>query len=141
MNNEKTPIVSVIIPCYNAELYLEKAVETVLSQTLTDIECIIVDDGSTDNTRKISVSIMHRDKRVKYLYKRNGGVASARNFGIKCARGKWIQFFDADDWLNKDKLKFQLNYHNPSVYQNDVVLFSNYEVVYQDSNHQIVKRK
>jgi len=140
MNTEKSPIVSVIIPCYNAELYLEKAVESVLSQTLTDIECIIVDDGSIDNTRKISVSVMNRDKRVKYLYKRNGGVASARNLGIKYARGKWIQFLDADDWLNKDKLRFQLNYHNPSLHQNDVVLFSDYEVIYQDSNHQIVKR-
>ncbi len=80
------PTVSVIIPCFNGSRYIEEAVESVLAQTLTNLECIIVDDGSTDNTRQVSQSLMSRDRRVKYFFKGNGGVASARNFGVRQAR-------------------------------------------------------
>ena len=100
------PLVSVIIPCFNCDKYLEEAVESVLAQTFTNFECLIVDDGSTDNTRQISESLVRRDSRVKYYFQDNNGVASARNFAIRQARGEWIQFLDADDWLHQDN-KYQ----------------------------------
>lgn len=100
--------VSVIIPCFNCAQYLPRAVGNVLSQTFTDLECIIVDDGSTDDTRKITETLMKTDSRVRYLFKEHGGVSAARNFGIKHAKGEWIQQLDADVCLHKDKIRFQL---------------------------------
>ena len=140
MNNEKTPIVSVIIPCYNAELYLEKAVESVLSQTFSDLECIIVNDGSTDNTRQVSEALMQRDSRIRYFYKENGGLNAARNFGIRHARGEWIQHLDSDDWLHEDKIRFQLECSQRLGGEEKVVLYSDYEVVWQNPNGNVVKR-
>lgn len=104
------PLVSVIIPSYKRAHLLEKAVKSVLEQTHSNLECIIVDDGSPDNTRQVSEDLMSRDSRVKYFYKENGGATSARNFGIKHARGEWIQFLDSDDWLHPEKIRFQLDY-------------------------------
>jgi glycosyltransferase involved in cell wall biosynthesis len=83
---------------------------------------------------------MNRDRRVKYFFKENGGVASARNFGIRQARGEWIQFLDADDWLHKNKIKFQLNYLNNIRCGDEVVFYSDYELVYQDSSQNVIKR-
>lgn len=105
-----SPLVSVVIAAYNREQYLEQAVVSVLEQTFSDLECIIVDDGSTDRTRELSQSLMSLDQRVRYLYKENGGVSSARNFGIEHATGEWIQLLDGDDWLHTDKIRFQLDY-------------------------------
>lgn len=136
-----TPTVSVIIPCFNGAKYLEGAVENVLSQTFANIECIIVDDGSTDDTYQISNFLINKDSRVKYIYKENGGVPSARNFGIRYASGEWVQFLDVDDWLHKDKINFQLSYLKSSgCRENDIVLYSDYEVVYEDSDHRLKKR-
>ncbi len=134
------PVVSVIIPCFNGAQYLAEAVESVLTQTFTNFECIIVDDGSTDETRQVSESLMSRDSRVKYLFKNNGGVASARNFGVRQAQGEWVQFLDGDDWLHKNKIKFQLNYLNSIDSGDEVVFYSDYELVYQNSSQNIVKR-
>ena len=123
-----SPIVSVIIPTYNREQYLEKAVQSVLKQTFTNLECLIVDDGSTDNTRELSENLMSLDQRVRYLYKENGGVSSARNFGIEHARGEWIQLLDSDDWLHHEKISFQLDYMKNSDCD-DVVLYCDHELV------------
>ena len=128
------PLVSVIIPTFNGARYLEEAVESVLRQTYKNLECIVVDDGSVDNTREIVNKLGSRDSRIKYYYKANGGLSSARNFGITKSKGEWIHFLDSDDWLNDDKIRFQLKYfdefRNDSI--DDVVLFSDYAVVYEN---------
>ncbi len=98
--------VSVVIPTYNSISYLNTAVDSVLSQTFKGIEVLVVDDGSTDNTRKILFE-KYGDK-IRYLYKENGGVSSARNYGIKKARGKYIAFLDADDYWMPEKIEKQV---------------------------------
>jgi glycosyltransferase involved in cell wall biosynthesis len=90
-----TPIVSVTIPTYNRSTMVKEAIDSVLAQTSTDIEVVVVDDGSTDDTRTVVESI--DDDRVRYYYKPNGGCASGRNMGIRQCRGKYIGFLDSDD--------------------------------------------
>lgn len=102
-------LVSVIIPCYNQGKFLNETLESVYKQTYKDWECIIVDDGSTDNTRKIAEQWTGKDPRFKYYYKENKGVSSARNYGIEKAQGKYLQFLDSDDLLHKTKLEVSIN--------------------------------
>ena len=104
MEKEK---VSVIIPLYNKEKYIRKTIESVLSQTYNNFEVLIVDDGSTDNSANIVKSI--DDDRIKYIYKENGGVSSARNRGVIEAKGEWILFLDADDCLYHKCLEVLIN--------------------------------
>ena len=92
-----TPLISVIIPAYNAEQFLDETLESVLSQTYENWECIIVNDGSTDNTESIAKKWCEKDARFCYFYKENSGVSDTRNLGIKEARGEYIAFLDADD--------------------------------------------
>ncbi len=99
--------VSVIISTYNRFSFLVEALESVLSQTFTDFELIIVDDGSVDETRKIQEIYQHR---VKYIFQENRGVSSARNKGIKFSNGEYICFLDSDDMWKKDKLEVQVNF-------------------------------
>lgn len=99
-----SPLISVIIPTYNRENHICDAINSVLAQSYTNIEIIIVDDGSTDNTQQI---LQQYANRISYLYKENGGVSSARNLGLKQANGELIAFLDSDDiWIN-NKLSMQ----------------------------------
>ncbi len=100
--------ISVIIPCYNQAHFLNESVGSVLAQTYTNWECIIVDDGSSDNTKEIAINYAQKDTRIKYVYKINGGLSSARNKGLENASGIWIQFLDADDALDPEKFSRQL---------------------------------
>jgi len=94
------PLISVIIPAYNRERHLSQCLESVLAQTWTRLEAIVVDDGSTDGTRELVACFQSRDERIRYISKPNGGVSSARNVGIQAAHGDWIAFLDSDDaWL------------------------------------------
>jgi len=131
------PLVSLIINCFNQGRYLERSVKSVLAQTFTDIECLIVDDGSTDNTRQVAEYLMNLDPRVKYYFKENGGLPAARNFGIKQAEGEWIQCLDADDWIHEDKIQFQLN-HIPEFGKENIVFYCDYERVLIDKSENIV---
>ena len=97
-------IISVIIPTYNRANFLKKAIDSVLAQTFKDFEFIVVDDGSTDETK---VLIKGYKGRIKYIYQDNKGPASARNAGIKESKAEFITFLDSDDWWDKDKLKIQ----------------------------------
>lgn len=97
--------ISVIIPIYNAEDFLSKSVESVLNQTLKDIELLLIDDGSTDNSGKICDEYALKDKRVKVYHQENSGVSAARNNGIKLAKGEYIAFVDSDDYINPDMLE------------------------------------
>lgn len=100
--------VSIIVPCYNQARFLPKAVASLQAQTLEDWECIIVDDGSTDNTAEVVSNLALRDERVRLVQQLNGGSASARDTGLKTAKGLFIQFLDADDTIAPDKLERQV---------------------------------
>jgi glycosyltransferase involved in cell wall biosynthesis len=98
------PLISVIVPCYNAAPYLEACVASLCAQTLGDIEVWIVDDGSTDGSGALADACIARDARVRVLRQANAGVAAARNAGLEAAQGEWISFVDADDTLKADAL-------------------------------------
>lgn len=99
--------VSVIIPTHNRGKFLRRTIDSVLKQTYKKYEIIVVDDGSTDNTREI---VQTYGKKVRYIYQKNAGPSAARNKGIKNARGKYIAFLDSDDEFLPDKLKIQMKY-------------------------------
>ena len=102
-------LISVIIPVYNVEKYLPECIESVLKQTHTNLEIILVDDGSPDNSPQICDEYAQKDSRIKVIHKENGGVSSARNEGLKIAKGEWISFIDADDWVEKNFCEILLN--------------------------------
>ncbi|ACU04230.1 glycosyltransferase family 2 protein [Pedobacter heparinus] len=106
INLKEEALVSVIIPCYNHGRYLSKAIESVLAQTYTHFEIIVVDDGSGDNTKETAQNY----KEVKYIYQMNQGLSAARNTGIDESTGEYLVFLDADDWLLKDALMINLNF-------------------------------
>lgn len=91
--------ISVIIPIYNAEEYLHRCLDSLINQSYTNFEVLLVNDGSIDHSEDICKEFQQKDSRFKLLNKSNGGVSSARNIGLKYAKGEWIYFLDADDWL------------------------------------------
>jgi glycosyltransferase involved in cell wall biosynthesis len=104
--NTSTPKVSVIIPTYNREKFIGRAIESVLAQTYKNFEIVVVDDGSTDNTRK---ALEPFDGKIKYIYQENGGSSSARNRGLQESTGEYIAFLDSDDTWTPNKLAVQLD--------------------------------
>ena len=96
-------LVSVIMPVYQAEKYVSSAVESVLAAASDEVEVILVDDGSKDNSLKICRNFSKRDSRVKVYHQENKGVSSARNAGIQIAQGKYLMFLDADDTFVSEK--------------------------------------
>jgi glycosyltransferase involved in cell wall biosynthesis len=98
------PKISIIVPCYNQAEYLDECLQTVLDQSYENWECIIVNDGSPDNTEEIGRKWTQKDSRFQYLYKENGGLSSARNAGIEIATGIWILPLDADDKISNQYL-------------------------------------
>lgn len=103
------PIVSVIIPSYNSAHFLLKAVESIFNQTFQDFEVIVVDDGSTDNTREVVIPLMEHD-RFRYVYQENQGLAATRNTGLSVAKGEFVAFLDADDVFLPQKLVVQVKW-------------------------------
>lgn len=104
------PLISVIIPVYNVEKYLDRCLESVVNQTYKNLEIILVDDGSPDNCPKMCDEWAKRDERVKVIHKvENSGVSSARNDGIELCSGKWLAFIDSDDWINSDFFTEMIN--------------------------------
>ena len=103
------PQVSVVIPVYRVEDYLARCVDSVLSQTLKDIQIILVNDGSPDRCPQICDAYAAEDDRICVIHKANGGLASARNAGMEVAVGKWLFFLDSDDWLEPDGLESLLS--------------------------------
>jgi glycosyltransferase involved in cell wall biosynthesis len=116
-NNLSEPIVSIIIPCYNGERHIGETIQSVLDQTYQQFEIIVIDDGSTDRSKKIISSFTKEDNRISYYYQTNGGVSSARNNGLKKAKGKYIALLDADDVWYKDNLerKIKVLLENPNI--------------------------
>ena len=107
--NKIYPLISVVISAYNAEQFLDETLESVLSQTYENWECIIVNDGSTDNTESIAKKWCEKDSRFRLTNKENGGLSSARNWGIKESKAEYIAFLDADDILTPDSLEVRIN--------------------------------
>lgn len=98
------PLVSVIIPVYNTEKYLNQCINSVLAQTLSDIEVLLIDDGSTDGSGKICDDYARKDKRIHVIHTSNHGVSHARNKGLEQAKGEYISFIDSDDWIDPDMI-------------------------------------
>ncbi|MEJ0030732.1 MAG: glycosyltransferase family A protein [Bacteroidota bacterium] len=98
-------MVSIIVPCYNQAEFLADVLNSVISQTYSDWECIVVDDGSPDNTTEVAAQFTSRDQRISVVTKKNGGLSDARNFGILRSKGKYILPLDADDRIGPDYLK------------------------------------
>ena len=99
------PLISIIIPVYNAKKYLEKCLLSIISQTYKNFEIILVDDGSTDKSFEVCQEFANKDKRITVVTQTNSGASSARNRGIEIAKGEWITFIDADDYVEKNYLE------------------------------------
>lgn len=103
-------LLSVIVPVYKVEQYLEKCVDSILGQTFKNIEIILVDDGSPDNSGVICDEYAKKDKRVLVIHQKNGGLSAARNAGLKVASGKYIAYVDSDDWIVPEMYEVLCNY-------------------------------
>lgn len=103
------PKISIIIPIYNVENYLEKCIQSVLNQTYKDFELLLIDDGSTDNSVKICDDYAQKDNRIRVIHKTNGGVSTARNEGIRNARGEYLGFIDSDDYIEPNMYETLIN--------------------------------
>ena len=102
--NDKDSLISIVIPIYNAEKYLEECLNSIKSQTYKNFEVIMVNDGSKDDSETICMNFLRSDSRFRYLKKANGGVSSARNLGLDNVKGDYITFIDADDWVDENYL-------------------------------------
>lgn len=102
--------VTVIIPAYNYGHFIDQTLECVLAQTCQQWECVIVDDGSTDNTPDVVAHYLNKDTRFKYVYQKNQGLPAVRNTGVRCSKGEYIQFLDADDLIENRKIERQVEY-------------------------------
>ncbi|AZA52314.1 glycosyltransferase family 2 protein [Chryseobacterium sp. G0201] len=114
--------ISVIVPCYNQAFFLDDCINSLIDQTYQNWECILINDGSTDNTEEKSLEWQKNDSRIKYIKKTNGGLSSARNKGIENITGDFVQFLDCDDFLYKEKFEKSIqkisNLHNTVIITN-----------------------
>ena len=128
--NEK-PLISVIVPIYNVEEYINKSVRSIVNQTYENLEIILVDDGSSDGCPQICDKWAEQDKRIKVIHKQNGGLSDARNAGIDIMKGEYVSFVDGDDYI--DERYIEVLYNNLVKYNADVsqVSFNNegFEIV------------
>lgn len=129
-----TNLVTVIMPCYNQANFLTKSIQSVIDQTYSNLEIIVVDDGSTDQTAQIVKDIIAKnpDYKIKYLFKKHSGPSETRNLGIKMAQGKYIQLLDGDDYLAKNKIKKQVDFFDKNN-QIDVV-YGSFRYEYLDKS-------
>ena len=100
----RTPKISIIVPVYNVEKYLPKCIESILTQTFADFELLLIDDGTPDCSGYICDEYAMKDHRIRVFHKENGGVSSARNLGLREAKGEWVVFVDSDDWVSENYL-------------------------------------
>lgn len=128
-------MISVIVPIYNIEKYLEKCINSIINQSYTDLEIILVDDGSEDQSGRICDDYAEKDCRIRVIHKRNGGLVSARKAGLLTAKGDYISYVDGDDWLDTDTYKRLLDIGKGA----DVIAFSACEE-YGDGQNRGIKR-
>ena len=121
--------ISIIVPCYNVEKYIATCLDSIMNQSYKNIEVILVDDGSVDETPKLITNRIKDDKRFNYFYKKNGGLSDARNYGIEKATGKYLCFVDSDDYISDNYIEFLYK----SIIDNNVnVSICDIERVYSD---------
>lgn len=113
--------VSIIVPVYKAEPYIRKCIDSILSQTFTNFELLLIDDGSPDNCGKICDEYAELDARVHVFHKENGGVSAARNLGLDHAKGDYVCFIDSDDWIDPDMLETLIGWEQKK--QTDLLFF------------------
>lgn len=136
LNECKTMKLSIVIPVYNVEQYLQSCVQSVLAQTYQDLQVILVDDGSTDSSGILCDQLAQQDSRIQVVHKENGGLSSARNAGLKVATGDYVAFLDSDDvYLQNDGLELLMALAHAE--QPDVLLFQAVDVY---PNHQSVRK-
>ena len=99
---EHNPLISVIVPVYNVAEYLSRCVDSILAQSYENLQIILVDDGSTDDSGKICEEYAKKDARIQVIHQNNGGLSSARNAGLDLASGEYIGFVDSDDWIEPE---------------------------------------
>ena len=116
-------MISVIVPVYNVEKYLSECIESLIGQTYSDLEIILINDGSTDKSGDICDMYSRKDKRIHVIHKENGGNTSARKEGVKHSKGEYIAFVDADDWLEPFMFQQMLK----SGENADIIIFAAYE--------------
>lgn len=129
-------LISVIVPVHNVERYIDKCILSLVSQTHSDLEIILIDDGSTDKSSLICDEWAQKDKRIKTIHTENRGVSHARNIGLDIANGELIGFIDADDWIDNDMYEILLN----GILQKDVDICVG-EKTFEVENHQMVNPK
>jgi len=128
--------VSIIVPVYNVEQYLKKCLDSLVQQTLAEIEIIVVNDDSPDNAEKIiQAYVSDYPEKVKYFKKPNGGLGDARNFGVKYAQGEYLAFFDSDDYVELDT--YELLYQKAKELDSDLVVN---DLVYEYDDHQMIQK-
>lgn len=132
------PEISIIVPVYKAEQYLERCVKSVLKQTYQNFELILVDDGSPDGCPMLCDGWAEKDNRIRVMHKKNGGASSARNAGLKVADGNWIVFLDSDDWLDVSALK---TLYNLAHKYNVPMVIGGMKVVQEYTNMQIATQE
>ncbi len=130
------PRLSIIVPVYKVEPYIHKCVDSILNQSFTDFELLLVDDGSPDNCGKICDEYAAKDKRVRVIHKANGGLSDARNFGLEEAIGEYVSFIDSDDWVDENIYSESLEYMQKN--ELDIVCFDVTEV---RTNKNLVRHK
>ena len=116
--------ISVIVPVYNSEQYLDQAIQSILNQTMKELEIILINDGSTDSSLDIANRYKDKDSRIKVLSQKNKGVSSARNYGLSVAKGKYVTFMDSDDYIDREM--YECLYQIAEAHQLDLVI-SNFE--------------
>lgn len=126
------PMVSVIVPVYNAEQTIRRCVASILDQQFTDLELLLVDDGSTDGSGAICDEFAARDARVTAIHQKNAGVSAARNHALDLAQGVYLQFLDSDDWITPDATRSLVR--AAEAHRCDLVIADFYRVV---GDHQI----
>ena len=134
-------VISIIVPVYNVEKYLIRCVDSILKQTYTNLEILLVNDGSTDSSGSICDSFASIDSRIKVIHKKNGGLSDARNTGIKIVTGQYIGFVDSDDWINPkmyEKLYKNIKKHDADI---SICGFSLIEEVAQNSPLDLLPEK
>jgi glycosyltransferase involved in cell wall biosynthesis len=124
-------MISIIVPVYNVEKYVKRCVDSIISQSYSDWELLLVDDGSTDNSGLICEEYTKKDSRIKCFHKSNGGQASARNFGLEKAKGDYISFLDSDDWLSGSFFTVTMS----ELVNNDADIVTTNYYLYYDSNN------
>ena len=130
--NANTITFSIIVPVYNVEKYLNQCIESIINQTYTNFEIILVDDGSSDRSGEICDQYVQTNTRIKVIHKQNGGLSSARNAGMQLAEGEYILFIDSDDWIDIDALSIIAGNLDNSI---DILIFS--FIYYFSSDNQI----